>query len=159
MIVHTVTCSGWIEDMPIKLRYFMLAAYLASKSSKDSDKYTFGDKQRGRRKRLREGQDDSIPEGSLAGSSGVIVYSPQSFTLERALAIFIHIYSTHEEHRTSGARPAKMSFADKTAEEAHSMEATKKQPEHSAVYTRGGEGFFSMVRLYLFKFKETHQFS
>ncbi len=118
----------------------MLATYLASKNSKDSDKYTFGGKQRGRRKRIREGQDDSMPEGTQSGSSGVIVYSPQSFTLDRALAIFIHIYSMHEDNR-NGPEPDSMIYADKS----ELPNASEKHLDDLASYTKGGEGFFSMV--------------
>ncbi len=89
--------KGWVSDMPFKSRYLVIAAYLASKNSKDSDKYTFGDAKRGRRKRPREGNLDAIGENSQGANASILTHAPLSFTMDRLLAIFRHIYSHHHD--------------------------------------------------------------
>lgn len=95
--------ANWISNVPIRARYFLLAAYLASKNPKESDKFTFGDSRRGRRKRVREGQDGddgaggSGGGGTEGGAATHLSHAPQSFTLDRVLAIYRHIYCTHED--------------------------------------------------------------
>jgi hypothetical protein len=90
----------WIGDIPFKTRYLLIAAYLASQNSKDSDKFTFGDAKKGRRKRVRGGHDTAQhqAEGGAQGSTAS-THAPQSFNLERLVTIFKHIYGTnHRMH-------------------------------------------------------------
>lgn len=74
----------------------LIAAYLASKLARESDKYTFGDEKKGRRKRSRGGHDAQtadVPSSGPADAS--LLYAPRSFHLERLLTIFKHIYETN----------------------------------------------------------------
>lgn len=85
----------WVSDIPYKARYLLIAAYLASKIARESDKFTFGDEKKGRRKRSRGGVESQVDGPHAGASDPSLQYAPQSFTLERLLAIFKHIYESN----------------------------------------------------------------
>ena len=86
---------GWVGDLPYKARYLLIAAFLASKISRESDKFTFGEEKKGRRKRSRAGHDAATEAPTNTGADASLLYAQQSFNLERLLAIFKHIYDTN----------------------------------------------------------------
>jgi hypothetical protein len=127
--MHVVYGANWISNVPIRTRYFLLAAYLASKNPKESDKFTFGDSRKGRRKRVREGMDDdgAATDGGGPGPGTHMTHSPQPFTLDRVLAIYRHIYGSHED---SNLRP---------------YGGGKGSTPQRELDLDGGDGFFAMV--------------
>lgn len=87
--------------MPLLEKSILLAAYLASNNPQETDVTTFGTALKGRRKRLRAGQDpDQINTTNSSSSNhnnnGSMqtkeqINSPRTFGLERLLAIYIQI--------------------------------------------------------------------
>jgi hypothetical protein len=69
----------------------LLASFLASNNPQESDSTTFGNALKGRRKRLRAGQDpDQVGTGSQSTDQSSVI-SPRTFGLERLLAIYTQI--------------------------------------------------------------------
>lgn len=146
--MFTVRGRSWIVNIPYKTRYVLLAAYLASKNTKDTDKFTFGDSKKGRRKRPREGFDSSLAEvgGAQSAVSAALMHAPQAFTLERLLTIFKHIYHSHHHL-----------FDDASGNSAGSNHSSKSIPGNAAVESNtndvlileGDHRFFAMVCGYL----------
>ena len=51
MVRFVCVAAGALAAMPLTMKYLLLASYMAGANSKDSDAFTFGEQQRGRRKR------------------------------------------------------------------------------------------------------------
>jgi hypothetical protein len=68
----------------------LIASYIASSNPQDSDKYTFGFNQKGRRKKARMGNDETAE--AVAQKSDGVNHLPRSFNIERLLAISLQIY-------------------------------------------------------------------
>lgn len=72
--------------MPLIEKSLLLASYLASNNPQETDSTTFGTALKGRKKRLRAGQD---PDEDTNIKENVV--SPRTFGLERLLAIYTQI--------------------------------------------------------------------
>lgn len=140
----------WTGDISYKGRYLLIAAYLASKVSKESDKFTFGDEQKGRRKRTRGGHDSQLTEATApsAGESALL-YAPQTFNLERLLAIFKHIYESN--HRMYDAELKTTHTATCSANPGSNVSTNS-----DTLIAAGDDNFFAMVIYNMFSVL-THQ--
>ena len=87
-IMVLVLGKGWCVDLSVMARILLLAAYLASRNSQDTDRTTFGNALKGRRKKARMGSEET-------SSSNQDIYDrhsvPRAFGLERLVAIYIQI--------------------------------------------------------------------
>ena len=69
----------WFNHLPMKAKALALSAFLASRNPPATDRSTFGQASKGRRKKTRgDGSDGSTPSG----------FQPQSFSIERLLSIY-----------------------------------------------------------------------
>mmetsp|Transcript_15708 Transcript_15708/g.26183 ORF Transcript_15708/g.26183 Transcript_15708/m.26183 type:complete len:606 (+) Transcript_15708:168-1985(+) len=75
----------WYSHLPLKTKALALAAFLASRNPASSDRTTFGQATKGRRKKTKTDQSEA---GAGSKTSGSL---PQCFGLERLLGIFHQI--------------------------------------------------------------------
>ena len=68
-------------ELPLSIKYLIIAVFLASSNSKESDDFIFAMKQKGRRKKEKAGTDTSVSDNSAS----------RSFTLDRLVSIFAQI--------------------------------------------------------------------
>lgn len=84
-----VLAKGWCMDLSVMARVMLLAAFLASRNPQETDRTTFGNALKGRRKKPRQGVDGA------ASSKQQDIYDtravPRAFGLERLLAIYLQI--------------------------------------------------------------------
>ena len=172
ILIIVVAGVSWIADMPIKLRYLFIAAYIAAKTNKEEDKYVFGDVKRGRRKRNREGRDESTADNSAVVPAGAMLHAPKSFSMERLLTIYNHIYSMHEDSSTDSMSQWRK-YQDKSNNETlrgkgkinwqeisstSAPRAARAGEKNKKMNVSGGEGFFAMVNFVLKKYFDSYVF-
>jgi hypothetical protein len=83
----------WCDNLPLVEKNLLLASFLASNNPQQTDSTTFGNALKGRRKRLRAGQDpdqESLGSQSKSNDQNSLV-SHRTFGLERLLAIYTQI--------------------------------------------------------------------
>ncbi len=89
--IQSVVVHGyqWCTHLPLKAKALLLAAFLASRNPPATDRTTFGNSLKGRRKKTRGDPNGSSTDVSKAASmTGSL---PQSFGLERLLSIYQQI--------------------------------------------------------------------
>jgi hypothetical protein len=74
-------------DLPLSIKYLMLAVFLAAHIDKSSDDEVFNQRQKGRRKKEKKGS--TVAEVAAAAIDAVA--ASRSFTLDRLLSIFAQI--------------------------------------------------------------------
>jgi hypothetical protein len=97
--------KNWLTGMPLSEKYLIIAAYLASVNTKESDDYVFAGKKQGTRKKVSAGHDDDIAAevALIRGNSG-----SRTFKMDRLTSIFAQIASTGGvEKLGGGARAAR----------------------------------------------------
>ena len=105
LVVHlTVLGKGWCLDLSVMARVMLLAAYLASRNPQDTDRTTFGNALKGRRKKARVSAGGAPGEG---GGGKMDIHDhrcvPRAFGLERLLAIYIQILPASRIAREAAA--------------------------------------------------------
>lgn len=94
----TVRAKNWCQSCPIRTRYLLIAAFLASNNPIESDTMKFIGSKNERRKKTRKSDDDDIGGGSsgdacnnnkTTSNSGAGVN--RYFSLERLLSIYAQI--------------------------------------------------------------------
>jgi hypothetical protein len=76
-------------DLSVMARVLLLAAFLASRNPQETDRTTFGNALKGRRKKSRQGTDG--PASSRQQDIHDMRAVPRAFGLERLLAIYLQI--------------------------------------------------------------------
>ena len=79
--VETLRGATSCVELPLSVKYLIIAVFLASNNAKENDDYIFAMKQKGRRKKEKVGTDSSTTDASAS----------RSFTLDRLLSIFAQI--------------------------------------------------------------------
>lgn len=89
MCLVEVCVKGWCMDLSVIARVLLLAAFLASRNPQETDRTTFGNALKGRRKKARQGTDgvDASKPQDIHDMRAV----PRAFGLERMLAIYLQI--------------------------------------------------------------------
>lgn len=77
-----VRALGWTNHLPNSHKYLLVSIFLASNNKKESDDYTFGTHQRGKRRKVRKGTDNNEAEQNS---------SSRFFKLDRLMSIFTTI--------------------------------------------------------------------
>lgn len=86
-ILAAVHGQQWCNHLPLKAKALALAAFLASRNPPATDRSTFGQATKGRRKKTR-----GDPDEAGGGGAGKIASSqPQCFGVERLLSIYKQI--------------------------------------------------------------------
>lgn len=70
----------------------MISAFIASNNPQETDKYTFGFDQKGRRKKTRAGYDDTGSNEGKTEKQQREAFEPRSFNVERLISIISQIY-------------------------------------------------------------------
>lgn len=84
LIDDSLLVRDWYQHVPLKTKVLILAAFLASRNPPATDRTTFGNATKGRRKKSRSNDENS-------GQQKNATYQPQSFGAERLLGIYHQI--------------------------------------------------------------------
>ena len=106
-VINTSTFIGSssCQELPSSWKYLILASYLASNNSKETDDYIFAMKKKGRRKKEKVGTD----------YTKIVKVGPKAFSLERLLSIFSQISIVGQTHSKANRDP--MQIAKKIEKE------------------------------------------
>lgn len=116
----------------------LLAAFLASTNPQETDSTTFGNELKGRKKKLRAGED---PDQVVNPTTRDVLNSPCTFGLERLLAIYLQIYlSTSNQLLPSLWYSSSLSSSNNYSQPAPSLTESKEKilfygHQESAIYS------------------------
>jgi hypothetical protein len=148
-MLFTVKGKRWCIDAPLRMKYLMIAAYLASMNPKETDFNTFNDHSNIRKKRNRVSSSRSSDNTINSKQIELIGGRNRSFSFERMCCIFTSIIGFNGiDNSNSDTSMASIFGLEKKRkyESSTDIATVRKHANETVIKTYGNADFFVMVK-------------